>query len=217
MSRDVLQKNVNARVFSKDMIDATKIFFLENTTHWNAFRFHRAKFAFECAMLLGLRIHEIAHGKMSCFQKMRGNWFFCLTGKGNKYAEIPCPNQLMDMLVSYRKVLWLSAYPSKDETTVLCPRGQSHLETSISDRQIYNELKYAFSEAATHADDETAELLKKASPHWLRHGYVSHQVAFGIPITEVMENARHSDIKTTMLYVHNNKDERHKKASAVSI
>jgi len=48
----------------------------------------------------------------------------------------------------------------------------------------------------------TAEKLRRASPHWMRHTHATHALARGAELTTVRDNLRHASISTTSIYLH---------------
>ena len=54
---------------------------------------------------------------------------------------------------------------------------------------------------------ESADLPKRTSPHWLRHSHASHAIANGARLDIVQKQLRHTDPKTTSLYVEVNPSE----------
>jgi site-specific recombinase XerD len=62
-----------------------------------------------------------------------------------------------------------------------------------------------------HADHPaTAEKLRRASPHWMRHSHASHALARGAESTTVRDNLRHASIATTSMYLHSDEIQRAK-------
>ena len=47
-----------------------------------------------------------------------------------------------------------------------------------------------------------ARISKKATPHTLRHSYATHLLEMGVNIRQLMDLLGHSDIKSTMVYLH---------------
>jgi site-specific recombinase XerD len=56
----------------------------------------------------------------------------------------------------------------------------------------------------------TAEKLRRASPHWMRHSHASHALARGAELTAVRDNLRHASIATTSMYLHGDEIQRAK-------
>ena len=48
----------------------------------------------------------------------------------------------------------------------------------------------------------TAEKLRRASPHWMRHTHATHALARGSELTTVRDNLRHASVSTTSIYLH---------------
>ena len=47
----------------------------------------------------------------------------------------------------------------------------------------------------------TAEKLRRASPHWMRHTHASHAIAGGMPIEIAQQNLGHASLATTTVYI----------------
>jgi len=54
----------------------------------------------------------------------------------------------------------------------------------------------------------TAEKLRRASPHWMRHTHASHALARGAELIMVRDNLRHASISTTSTYLHSDEVQR---------
>jgi site-specific recombinase XerD len=54
----------------------------------------------------------------------------------------------------------------------------------------------------------TAEKLRRASPHWMRHTHASHALARGAELTSVRDNLRHASVATTSIYLHSDEVKR---------
>lgn len=46
----------------------------------------------------------------------------------------------------------------------------------------------------------TAEKLRRASPHWMRHTHVTHALAQGAEFTTVCDDLRHASVSTISIY-----------------
>jgi site-specific recombinase XerD len=64
--------------------------------------------------------------------------------------------------------------------------------------------------ASTIYDEQpaTAEKLRRASPHWMRHTHASHALARGAELIMVREKLRHASISTTSTYLHSDEIQR---------
>jgi site-specific recombinase XerD len=54
----------------------------------------------------------------------------------------------------------------------------------------------------------TAEKLRRASPHWVRHTHATHALARGAELTTVRDNLRHASASTTSVYLHTDQAKR---------
>jgi site-specific recombinase XerD len=75
----------------------------------------------------------------------------------------------------------------------------------ITGARLWMVIKRFFGTAADLLEAErpaTAEKLRKASPHWLRHTHATHALARGAELTTVRDNLRHASVSTTSLYLH---------------
>ena len=68
-------------------------------------------------------------------------------------------------------------------------------------------MKNAVKQAATRA-----AILKRVTPHTLRHTFASHLLLTGCDLPAVQRRPGHGDIKTTMIHVHTAPDRTHKPA-----
>jgi site-specific recombinase XerD len=147
---------------------------------------------------------------MSNFQFKRGLWWFCVVGKGNKYAEIPVVNDLLQELILYRTSLGLTKYPTPSEINI--PLVANSYGKKMSDSMLYKTIKELAKNCADNIRDinpNAAYAIENMSTHWLRHTSATHQVDSGLDIRIVKDNLRHSMLETTMRYQHTNQDQRH--------
>lgn len=159
---------------------------------------------------LALRVGELVTHTMGDFQKIRGHWTFLVIGKGQKPAQIPVNAALLDALVQFRTTIGLSPYPHPTDTTPLI--ADQALQQSLSARRINQIIKGLMQRVANRLKDdapEKADHVLQASAHWFRHTSLTRQAESGIHFTHLKENARHSKLETTMLYIHTETDERH--------
>lgn len=189
----------------------------------------RAKYIILTFFYTGLRLAELTHHTMGHFVLHEGEWFLNIIGKGDKPRKIVVVDEYLDVLVDFRQALGLnSALPEFEETTPLIP--SENTKTPISDSRVWQILKIAFeygaqlflerpatTEEEKLSNQYKASKLRKASPHWLRHSYGTYLVKSGVPIEKVKELMGHSDISTTMLYVHIAKMDLHESVRDLSL
>ena len=71
--------------------------------------------------------------------------------------------------------------------------------------RLWNVMRRFFTQAADviqAGHPATADKLRRASPHWMRHSHASHALARGAELTAVRDNLRHASIATTSMYLH---------------
>jgi site-specific recombinase XerD len=181
------------------------------------FRVVRARYIILLLFYTGLRISEAAHHSMGHFLQRRGNWFLRVIGKGKKLREIPIPDALLTALKAFRGAIDLSPpLPKFREKTPLIP--MQNLVDPINTRRINQIVRWAFNLGAVEynlTEPRKASKLRAASPHWLRHSYVTYLLESGAPLKVVQENAGHSDVGTTMHYRHVAQLDRHSATRAL--
>jgi integrase len=165
--------------------------------------YERLRFLCACLYLLAPRAGELETQRMNSFVEEHGRWWWHVVGKGDKKAKVPVPDPMMEALIRYRKHLGLSAVPNyKDDTPLLASVKD---RSPITARRLNQVLKALFARAAlllpSHLDHK-AEKLLKASAHWGRHTGITAKVNAGMSARYVQKDARHSDARTTAMYVH---------------
>lgn len=154
-------------------------------------------------------------------------WVFFVskeTGKGGKGRPIPVPPAVWEAFTKYRAAFGLSAQPEKGETTslILSVRtkavqiGNKEVKHTgsrrffgawreITTRQaLHTIVKRRFSDAADilelQGDVASADELRKASTHWLRHTFAKAALLAGQSMRGVAGALGHVDMSTTMIY-----------------
>jgi integrase/recombinase XerC len=154
-------------------------------------------------------------------------WVFTVSGdnaKGGRERPVPVTSLLMDALIAYRLSFALPPYPSHGDSTplLLSPRTKKiELKggaitraadkrffgawASVSTRQGLNKIvKARLSDAAAfieaRGDRATADQLREASAHWLRHTFATAALLKGQDIRTVASMLGHSSVETTMNY-----------------
>jgi len=116
----------------------------------------------------------------------------------------------------------LSALPSPSEDTPLVlPIGAAasteRIETCapLSRAALHVIVNDVFARAAARlrehdtAESPRADLLKKASAHWLRHSAGLHLADRKVDLRTVRDNLGHASLTTTRIYLHVDDDRRH--------
>ncbi|MCS5711244.1 tyrosine-type recombinase/integrase [Candidatus Berkiella aquae] len=179
----------------------------------DAFSIIRAKYIIHTLFYTGLRLSELTNHRMGDFTLIEGAWYLKVIGKGEKPRNIVVVDEYLDALTEFRKAIDCPGLPAFNEKMPLIPM-QDKLNP-IKQRRIDQILKWTFEAGArryeTLANQEIEEgpkhlrrasKLRKASAHWLRHSYGTYLVKSGCPIEKVKTLMGHSDISTTMIYVH---------------
>lgn len=183
----------------------------------NPIKYERSLFIICCLMGMYLRVSELVADEratpvMGDFRRdMDGNWWFYVTGKGNKNRMIAVSDEVMQALKRYRLYRGLPALPSQGETTPLvCKTGRKGAITST--RQIRALVQELFDLAFQKMHEENmgndAEDLRAATVHWLRHTGISEDVKVR-PREHVRDDAGHATMATTDKYIDSDLRERH--------
>ncbi|WP_115226424.1 tyrosine-type recombinase/integrase [Iodobacter fluviatilis] len=187
----------------------------------------RARFVMAFYLMVGARSSEgVATYSGDLVGRRDGDitrWYWCVVGKGGKRAEVPIPPALLPILYEYRVCFGVMGTPSKiARLPLLLPLGinVSTRTPMILDRKsLYRIIKGVLADIALELKNEgrleQAEVVSSASPHWLRHAYGKWQVDHGIELRNVMRNLRHSNMNTTMIYVDDDSNQRHKETESI--
>ncbi len=177
----------------------------------------RTLFIMNCLFAMYLRISELVANERSTpimgdFRKDQdGNWWFNVTGKGNKNRTITVCDEMLEALKRYRRCLGLTDLPLPSEQTPLVAKslGQGPI---TSTRHIRRLVQDAFDRAYMRMKDdgleEDAADLKAATVHWLRHTGISEDVKIR-PREHVRDDAGHASMATTDRYIESDLRERH--------
>jgi len=183
----------------------------------NSEKHERSLFIMNCLFAMYLRISELVADERSTptmgdFKKDQdSNWWFHVTGKGNKNRKITVCDAMIKTLKRYRKYLGLPVLPYPDEKTPLISKNLGK-GSITSTRQIRQIVQACFDAAfdRMHADglEDDALDLKTATVHWLRHTGISEDVK-SRPREHVRDDAGHASMATTDRYIESDMRERH--------
>ncbi len=151
----------------------------------------RDKAVLELIYATGMRVSEIVDLSTSTLNLDIG--FIKCRGKGDKERMVPIGSQARNSI---------SRYLEKVRPSLLKQRSDSHLFLSRLGKRISRQSfwkmikKYA----------EKARIKKRITPHTLRHSFATHLLERGADLRVVQELLGHSDIATTQIYTHINKE-----------
>jgi site-specific recombinase XerC len=177
----------------------------------------RILFIMSCLFSMYLRISELVADERSAptmgdFRKdLDGNWWFYVTGKGNKTRTITVSDEMLNALRRYRQHLTLSPLPTPDDRMPLISKVKGtgpitstrHIRTLVQ-----NCFDQAFERMKHDGLEDDAHDLKAATVHWLRHTGISEDVKIR-PREHVRDDAGHASMATTDRYIESDLRERH--------
>lgn len=139
----------------------------------------------------GIRVSEAANLKKDDLNLDIG--FIRCLGKGNKERVIPLGKKANIAIKRYIDI----ARPRLLKDKISLFLFLSRLGSRISRQSIWKIIKrYA----------REARIKKKVKPHTFRHSFATHLLERGADLRSVQEMLGHSDISTTQIYTHINKD-----------
>ena len=130
----------------------------------------------------GLRIGELINLELGDLDLQR-QILKVQSGKGRKDRYVPVANVIMPMLYNY-----LNTYEPKRYIVEGKIKGEKYSPESI--RKFLKNSCYL------------ARIIKKVTPHTLRHSYATHLLENGTDIRYIQELLGHSRPETTMIYTH---------------
>jgi integrase/recombinase XerC len=147
----------------------------------------RDKAMVELLYSCGLRIEEL----MSL--NIKNIDFFSNTvivvGKGNKERIVPIGTKCIEAIMNYIKERRTSGFPYDINSPIFLSDNNKRLDQRTARRII-------------HRLFIRAGILKKASPHTLRHTFATHILDRGCDIRSVQEMLGHKNLSTTQIYTH---------------
>jgi site-specific recombinase XerD len=195
------------------VIDTAELMAAENPNEYE-----RTLFVMTALFAMYLRVSELVADtrstpEMGDFRRDRdGNWWFHVTGKGNKDRTVAVSDKMIDALKRYRAALNLSpSLPTPGEPTPLISktRGKGPITSSRLIRLIVQEcFDKAYERMKSDGLEEDALDLKEATVHWLRHTGISEDVSQR-PREHVRDDAGHASLATTDRYIESDQRERH--------
>ncbi|POM21369.1 phage integrase family protein [Burkholderia cepacia] len=125
-----------------------------------------------------------------------------MLGKGGKVALPSLARTALDQHLVQRG---LPVTPTRWNPATPLVASLEAESAGIEPRRLWRVLRRFFVLAADEIQSErpaTAEKLRRASPHWMRHTHASHALGRGAELIMVRDNLRHASISTTSTYLH---------------
>lgn len=186
---------------------------------WEAPAAQRLRFVLDFAYATGLRISELVAATLGQIEiDGHGDHWLHLVGKGSKAAKVALPAMARAALDHYLMHRQLPITPAKwDPRAPLIGSIEPDSTASITTARLWSILRRFFLKVAEviEADSPaTAEKLRRASPHWMRHTHATHALARGAELTTVRDNLRHASVSTTSIYLHGDEVKRARQMDA---
>jgi integrase/recombinase XerD len=159
-----------------------------NTRNWLGLR---DKAILELMYATGLRVSEIVNLNIDSINMDVG--FLRCIGKGNKERIVPIGEQARKALVRYLSRARVKIKNAQSSNTLFLSR----LGKGISRQSFWKMIKKY---------TRIAGIKKDITPHTLRHSFATHLLERGADLRVVQEMLGHSDISTTQIYTHINKE-----------
>jgi integrase/recombinase XerC len=153
----------------------------------------------------GARLAELAWNAEAKLPRLdmdsHGDAVLTVIGKGSKERCIPLPAMGNAVLAGYRQARGLSASPAHLEQVPLIHGDKGG---ALGARGLYDEIRMVLQSVASaiqDADPTGAALLRKVSPHWLRHAYARTLVVDKrVPLPAAQALLGHATVQTTAAY-----------------
>jgi site-specific recombinase XerD len=174
---------------------------------WQAPAAQRLRFVLDFAYATGLRIGELVGATLGQIEvDAHGDHWLHLVGKGSKAGKAALPPLARSALDRYLMQRKLPITPARrDPRTPFIGSLDQDDARGITGTRLWSVMRRFFTKVAEvlKADSPaTAEKLRRASPHWMRHTHATHALARGAELTTVRDNLRHASISTTSIYLH---------------
>lgn len=179
---------------------------LEWSYGWGAPAAHRLRFLLDFGYATGLRASELVGATLGDIRRdEHGDHWLHVIGKGGKLGKVALPALARSALDQSLVQRGLPVTPSRWDPATPLVANLEEDGAGIESTRLWRVLRRFFRFAADAIQDErpaTAEKLRRASPHWMRHTHATHALARGSELIMVRDNLRHASISTTSTYLH---------------
>ncbi|WP_175924236.1 phage integrase family protein [Burkholderia latens] len=185
---------------------------LEWSYGWSVPAAQRLRFLLDFGYATGLRASELVGATLGDIRRdERGDHWLHVLGKGGKLGKVTLPALARTALDQFLVQRGLPVTPARWNPATPLVGSLEEDGACIEPRRLWRVLRRFFVLVADAIQDErpaTAEKLRRASPHWMRHTHASHALARGAELIMVRDNLRHSSISTTSTYLHSDEVQR---------
>ena len=195
---------------------------LEWSYGWELAAAQRLRFVLDFAYATGLRVGELVGATLGMIEvDGAGDHWLNVVGKGNKAGKVALPplaRATLDRCLAQRGLPTTRA--RWDPATPLVGSLAQESASGVTATRVWAVMKRFFLQVAELVEAEnpaTAEKLRRASPHWMRHTHGTHALAQGAELTTVRDNLRHASISTTSTYLHGDDTKRARQLGKVFV
>jgi site-specific recombinase XerD len=192
---------------------------LEWGHRWEAPAAQRLRFVLDFAYATGLRIGELVRATLGHIDlHPHGDHWLHLVGKGSKAGKVALPPLARSALDQYMVQRGLPTTRARWEPrTPLIDSLHQEDAAGITGARLWSVMRRFFLKVAAVVEAEspaTAEKLRRASPHWMRHTHATHAIARGAELATVRDNLRHASVATNSIYLHSDEVKRARQMDA---
>lgn len=186
---------------------------------WTEQAVRRLVFVLDFTYSTGLRASELVAATLGSIQidEGAGRWIE-VVGKGNKAGRVAIPPLASLALDQYLASRGVSVMPERWNPEVPLLAGLAGGGEHLSAGRLWAIIKRFFVSAAAVLEPShprTAQKLRAASTHWMRHTHATHALAGGAALTTVRDNLRHASVSTTSTYLHTDDTSRARQLASV--
>ncbi|KVX25881.1 integrase [Burkholderia ubonensis] len=179
---------------------------LEWSYGWSAPAAQRLRFVLDFGYATGLRASELVSATLGDIRRdEHGDHWLHVLGK------VALPSLARTALDQYLVQRGLPVTPARWNPATPLVVSLDEDGAGIESTRLWRVLRRFFVLSADAIQEErpaTAEKLRRASPHWMRHTHASHALARGAALIMVRDNLRHASISTTSTYLHSDEVQR---------
>ena len=192
---------------------------LEWSYSWQPAAAQRLRFVLDFSYATGLRASELVQATLGAIEIDREERWLHVVGMGARTGRVTLPPLARTALDRYLAQRRLPTTPSRwDQATPLLASLEHDHAGGVTSARLWAVLKRFFSHAADIVQEQssaTAEKLRRASPHWMRHTHATHALQGGAELTTVRDNLRHASLATTSIYLHSDDSKRSRQMATV--